>query len=259
MRTKFGIGVAWVAALVLLYVPVLNALALSFNSAKRGWQWEGFTTRWYAVAWNDSVIRAATANTAIVGMLAVGISVSVGGAAAYEIMKLTKATQARAITLALLAVLVPDFLFAITHAVLYSALSVPKGVLTIAISQSLVGTAFVVLFALVAMRSVDLGHLARAARAFGASDRQIRRRIFLPLARPALMVSAGFVAVYSAQDFLFAFFVGGPGSTTLAVHLQSQIRFGSTGVTNVAYSALVLSSCALATLLHRTNLRGDTQ
>lgn len=77
----------------------------------------------------------------------------------------------------------------------------------IPLAQSLIGIPFVTRAVVPVLRSID-PHLREAAASMGASPRQVRRDIDLPIARRALTVGAGFAFAISLGEFGATSFVG---------------------------------------------------
>lgn len=72
-------GFATIAILVFaaIYTPIITVVAYSFNSGESIAIWEGFSFRWYPIAWNDEAVREVTLRSlaiasvaAVVGTLA---------------------------------------------------------------------------------------------------------------------------------------------------------------------------------------------
>src|SRR3954471_14228064 len=72
---------AWVVY-VFLYAPILVLVAFSFNKARRGARWTGFTGDWYAKLVADEQMRRAVVNSLIVAGIAPWVTPFIGTAAA---------------------------------------------------------------------------------------------------------------------------------------------------------------------------------
>jgi spermidine/putrescine transport system permease protein len=81
-----------------------------------------------------------------------------------------------------------------------------------------------------------------AASDLGANERQILRRITLPLLAPAIFAGALLAFAISIDDFITSFFVAGPGATTLPVYIFGMIRSTVTPEVNAISTLLLLFS-----------------
>ena len=86
--TRVALGV-WVAAvLAFLYVPIVVICLYAFNSSNvQSWPIPGFTTRWFHVAWRSEEVRQALWLSVKAGLLATGVALVLGTAAATAIAR----------------------------------------------------------------------------------------------------------------------------------------------------------------------------
>jgi spermidine/putrescine transport system permease protein len=82
--------------------------------------------------------------------------------------------------------------------------------------------------------------LVEAAQDLGAGRFTVLRRIILPLLRPGIVAGGLLAFTLSVDDFVITFFVAGPGSTTLPIHIYSMIKHGTPPVIN-ALSTILLT------------------
>jgi spermidine/putrescine transport system permease protein len=106
-------------------------------------------------------------------------------------------------------------------------------------------TAFCVPFALLPIRArlsqLDAAPFEAAAD-LGANERQILRRITLPLLSPAIISGALLAFAISIDDFITSYFIAGPGSTTLPVYIFGMIRSTVTPEVDAISTLLLLFS-----------------
>ena len=74
------------------------------------------------------------------------------------------------------------------------------------------------------------------------AEREILRRVTLPLLSPAIVSGALLAFAISIDDFITSFFVAGPGSTTLPVYIFGMIRSTVTPEVDAISSLLLLFS-----------------
>ena len=54
---------------VMLYAPILTLIAFSFNDSRRNVVWQGFTTKYYLVAWENQALIEAMGNSLTIAVL----------------------------------------------------------------------------------------------------------------------------------------------------------------------------------------------
>ena len=70
------------ATLLFLYLPLITLMAFSFNTQRRNIVWQGFTTDWYAKAFNDYSLMQAFTNSLTIAAICTVVSVILGALAA---------------------------------------------------------------------------------------------------------------------------------------------------------------------------------
>ena len=83
--------------------------------------------------------------------------------------------------------------------------------------------------------------LDEAALTEGANEWQVFRRILLPLARPGIAVTAMISFLFSWNEFLFAFMIGGPGAQTLPAAFPGLVTPHGTYWGQLAAASVVVS------------------
>lgn len=78
----------WVLAVMLfLYLPLFVLMAFSFNDSKRNVVWRGFTTKYYAKAWENDQLWDAMLNSLTIAGLATVFSLIIGSMAAVMLWR----------------------------------------------------------------------------------------------------------------------------------------------------------------------------
>src|SRR5262245_42476812 len=80
----------WINAVVLylfLYAPIAVVIMYSFNSAKHGGPWRGFTTEWFGVLLNRPEKLSAVRNTLILATTSTAISTLLGTLLGYGLSR----------------------------------------------------------------------------------------------------------------------------------------------------------------------------
>jgi spermidine/putrescine transport system permease protein len=119
------------------------------------------------------------------------------------------------------------------------------------------GTAYVAL--VVGTRLHDLDpNLEEAARDLGANAWQTFYRVTLPLIWPGVLGGALLAFTLSFDDFVIAFFVTGPGSSTLPIEIYSMVKRGVTPEINALATLILAVSVILIALSLRLQRQSDT-
>src|SRR6185437_13979795 len=71
------------ALYLFLYAPLAVVIVYSFNAARFGSGWAGFTTKWYAALWDNSLALNATKNTLLLAVCSTAISTVLGTLLGY--------------------------------------------------------------------------------------------------------------------------------------------------------------------------------
>ncbi len=229
------------AVLIFLYLPLVYVVGYSFNAGRIVMIWSGFSLHWYAVALQDINIQRALTNSLKIALVATLLSTTLAVLAALGLVRMRRNGKRIAWALIGIPLIIPEIVLAIGTLAFFMAVKIPLGIF----GMTLAHTAFCIPFALLPIRArlsqLDAAPF-EAASDLGANDRQILRRITLPLLSPAI-ISGGLLAfAISIDDFITSFFLSGPGSTTLPVYIFGMIRSNVTPEVNAISTMLLLFS-----------------
>ena len=71
-----------IATFVILYAPIATLVIYSFNGGTSVAAWGGFSTKWYAVAWENSQVQEATLRSVFIATLSSAIATTLATMAA---------------------------------------------------------------------------------------------------------------------------------------------------------------------------------
>jgi len=230
-----------------LYLPMAVLVLFSFNSSKYGLRWEFYTLEWYRSLATDETLVWAAFNTLLVATLAASLACVVGTLGAIGIFRYR--FKGRAVLQGLLSVTLmsPDIVMAVSLLVLFIALHVKLGFLTLLLSHTTFCLPFVTMTVLSRLEGFD-PHLIEAAEDLGADEWQAMRQVVLPLAMPAILAGWLLSFTISLDDVVVSFFVTGPEFEVLPLKIYSMVRLGVKPEVNAlaslmfAVSLLVVSS-----------------
>lgn len=251
---RLWIKILLTGVFLFLYAPILVLIAFSFNDSKRNITWQGFTTKYYAVAWNNADLIEAFTNSLIIAFVATIFATIIGamvglvlwrfrfpGKTAYEgFMALPIVIPEISMGVALMA-----FFFKIGWMTSDAGWPFNLGPIIVA------HIAFCFPFVAVVVRSRLVGfnmQLEEASRDLGANQWQTFWNVLYPFMKPGLIAGALLAFTLSLDDFVITYFTSGPGSVTFPVKVYSLVRRGITPDINAASTILILIT-VVATVL----------
>jgi spermidine/putrescine transport system permease protein len=230
---------------VFLYLPIVVLVLFSFSASRYASVWSGFTVDWYAKLLHNERILHVLINSLMVSVAATVLAAVFGTAAAFAFSRLRFRGQSSVESLFYLPIVMPELVQGIALLILFTVvLAVPLGLTTIAIAHTVFGIAYVAAVVRARLDGLD-PRLEEAARDLGATPRQIFLRITLPLIMPGVIGGALLAFTLSFDDFVIAFFVTGPGSSTLPVEIYSMVKRGVTPEINALATLILLVSVIL--------------
>jgi putative spermidine/putrescine transport system permease protein len=211
-------------ALVIFFIINLIAMVATVVVNSLGTRWlgtwlpAGFTTKWYASAWNEFQLDQVLVVTFEVVGAVVVLSGALGVPAAYALARREFPGKKLVTLLFLLPLLVPPITFGIPLAtVLYKAGL--AGSMSGVVLANLVPTVpFVILVMIPFIEQID-PRIEAAARVFGAGTTRLFIYVLLPLLAPGMLAALLLVLVRTIAMFELTFFTAGPTSQTLVVAL----------------------------------------
>ncbi len=236
--------------LVFFYLPIAALVIQSFNQARFGGSWAGFSFRWYVELWNRADIHQATWNTLKIAFASTGISLVLGTLAAWSLHRYTSRLQRLHQGLVYAPLVVPDILMGISLLLLFVNLNIPLSLNTIIVAHTTFCVSYVALVMLGRLQDFDES-MIEAARDLGAGWVTIIRRILFPLLAPGLAAGGLLAFTLSVDDFVITFLVSGPGDTTLPVKIFSMMRRSSPQVINALSVIFMTVTFALVIISQR--------
>jgi spermidine/putrescine transport system permease protein len=235
-----------VAVYAFLYLPIAVVMLYSFNAAKRGGPWRGFSTAAYTTLAHSPEKLAALSNTLILAASSTLISSVLGTLLGYGLSRYQFPAKKLFARLIYLPVVIPDIVAAIALLIFYSFLRDALGLFELGLTtMMLTHITFQIPFVAIVVRSrlADLDPtIEEAAHDLGANPWQKFRHITLPLMWPGILAGAALAFTLSIDDFVVSFFTAGPGSTTLPILIYSSVKRGITPDINALSTLIVLVS-----------------
>jgi len=229
-----------------LYAPIAVVVIYSFNTARFGAGWKGFTTKWYAALMGDSQALAAAKTTLLLALVSTAISTALGTLLGYGLARYRFPGRKFAARFLYLPVFVPDIVMAVSLLLFYSLLRrwfefFELGLTTMVLAHVTFQVPFVTI--VVRARLFDLDPaIEEAAHDLGASSWQTFGHVTLPMMFPGVVAGALLAFTLSLDDFVVSFFTSGPGSTTLPILIYSSVKRGVTPDINALSTLLLVAS-----------------
>jgi spermidine/putrescine transport system permease protein len=238
-------AITWLYVLWSL-VPVLIAMAFSFNKGRSRSTWQGFSVRWWwtdaASVAKDDALQLAVRNSLLLGLLTVVIVVPLGVLLAIGLSRWRARLSHGANVISLIPLVTPEIVMGASLFIVFRELytGVPLG----RSAQILGHVTFTLSFVVVIVRGrlVAIGPVyEEAARDLGAKAGQALRLVILPLLWPAIFASVVIVFATSLDDFVIASFLSSGASTeTVPIRIYGSARGGATPALNAVATLMLI-------------------
>lgn len=215
--------------LILMYSPIVIIAIFSFTEAKVLGNWTGFSLKLYENLFSGSVSASlfkAIENTLSIGILAAIFSTLLGSVAAVGIYNLHGKKKQVITFFNDIPMLNPDIITGISLFLLFVAVGVSQGYLTVLLAHISFCTPYVVLSVMPKLRQMN-PNTYEAALDLGATPSVALRKVIFPQIRPGMI--SGFILSFtlSIDDFAVTLFTkGNQGLETLSTYIYADARKG---------------------------------
>ena len=255
MKKFFAQAYVWIL-LIILYAPILIIAIYSFTEAKVLGNWTGFSFNLYRNVFsgglNNSLVRAIE-NTLSIGLISAFLSTILGTISAIGIHNLRGRKRKVMTFLNDIPMLNPDIITGISLFVLFVALGISQGYMTVVLAHVSFCTPYVILSIMPKLRQLP-ANIYEAALDLGASPSQAMRKVIVPQIRPGMI--SGFILEFtlSFDDVAVTLFTKGNGGLeTLSTYIYADARKG--GLTPEIRPIMTLIFIAVLILLIIINFR----
>ncbi len=253
MRRSPVLSIVSSAIYVFLYAPIIVVVVYSFNKARYGAGWTGFTTKWYGVLWNNDVAIQAAINTLILAATSTLVSTVLGTLLGYGLSRYPFPGKAFFSWVLFLPVVIPDIVFAVALLLFYGLVRDHLGLFQLGMGTMVIAhVTFQIPFVALVVRARCSGMnkaLEEASHDLGANSWQTFWHVTFPLILPGITSGALLAFTLSLDDFVVSFFTAGPGSTTLPILIYSSVKRGITPDINALSALMVFASVILVILV----------
>lgn len=225
----------------LLYLPIIILVIMSFNKSKIGYNWGGFSLKWYESLFNNQAMVDAFLHSIWLGLAAATVSTLIGTLTALALHRYD--FRAKGLLNGLLFVLMmsPEIVLAISLLALFLIVGIQLGFVTLLIAHITFCLPFVVITVTARLSSLDT-RVLEAARDLGANEFTMIRTVLVPIILPAIL--AGWVLAFtlSLDDVVVSTFNTGPEFEILPLQIYSMVRVGVKPEVNAVGTILLVIS-----------------
>jgi spermidine/putrescine transport system permease protein len=233
-----------------LYLPIVIVVLFAFNdTTRRVTAWDGFSTKWFGVALNDSVVQKALLNSFLVAVPNAILATLFGTMAALGLQRVGKKMKLGFDALTYTSIIVPEIVIALATLVMFATgfdiieswfgIKINFGHATIIAAHVLFNTSLVLLLVRARLSGMDRT-LVEASSDLFATPLRTFLQITFPMLLPAIVAGFLLAFTFSFDDYVITTFVSGPGSSTLPLFIFGQVKRGVTPETN-AVATMILA------------------
>ncbi|MER7589783.1 ABC transporter permease [Micromonospora sp. NPDC127501] len=257
---------AWIVwgVVIFFFLNLLGVVAsVLVSSFGRRWfdTWlpDGYTTSWYARAWDEFALLSVIVVTLEVSVLVVGLSLVIGVPAAYALARRSFPGKRLIFLVFLLPILMPPITYGIPLATVLYKFGLAGHMSGVVLANLVPSVPFVILTMTPFIEQID-PRIESAARMCGAGLRTVFLRVLTPLLVPGILASAILVLVRTVGMFELTFLTAGPDSQTLVVALYySMSASGIRAQQSVDAMAVIYTSMMLVLLVVALRYVNPTQ
>lgn len=232
-----------------LYAPIIVLMVFSFNESRTRGNWTGFSLKWYIELFSDRQVLEALYNTLTIAVIATIVSTIVGTFAAVGFMEFSKNKRKILLSINQVPVLNPDIVIGIGLMVLFTALNIEFGMLTLIIAHIVFTTPYVILSVLPKLKMMDR-NLSEAAMDLGATPMQTLFKVIIPEIKQGIVAGAMMAFTLSIDDFVISFFTKGKGLNTISTTVYSMARRGINPTINALSTIMFVVTLILLVIVY---------
>lgn len=250
-RPRIGLRAYFLGMIALLYLPIGILLVFSFNEgASISLPLRGFTLDWYEEVFARGELINAARNSVVVALVSSTLATALGTMLALLLARFKFRGKPGLAALAMLPLIVPYVVLGFALLILFSALDIPRSLVTIAAGHTVLALPFVVLIVLARLTGFDAA-LEDAAMDLGATYRATLRLVVLPVIAPAVVAAWLVAFTVSFDEVALALFLVGR-EQTFPVYLAGAIRFTGSLPHLIAGAVLLMgATMAMALIAER--------
>lgn len=209
---------------LLLYLPIIVLVVLSFNKSKARVAWRGFTFQWYANLFDNSRITDAFTTTLTLAFGSALAATIIGVVGAIGISAMKKRNYSIMLGATNIPMLNAEIVTALSLTLLFIRF-IKLGFTTVFIGHVTFGVPYVILNVLPRLRTLNK-NAYEAALDLGATPLYAFFKVCWPELMPGIMSGFLMAATMSMDDFVITYFTRGPGINTISTMVYSEVKRG---------------------------------
>jgi putative spermidine/putrescine transport system permease protein len=240
-RAPFGLGLAALAGLAFLHLPILLIFLYAFTTEDRSYQFPppGLTLQWFAVTWNREDVWPPLWLSLRVAAVATLLAILLGTLCAAAMSRAKFFGKDAISLLVILPIALPGIITGISLRSAFSLMDIPFSTWTIVLGHATFCIVVVYNNAVARFRRLS-GSLIEASADLGANGFQTFRYVILPNLGTALLAGGMLAFALSFDEVIVTTFTAGQQSTLPIWMLEELVRPRQRPVTNVVAMVVVL-------------------
>ena len=241
-----------------LYAPIAVLMLYSFNDSKSRRIWHGFTTKWYVELLGDADILHSLYVTLLVAVIAAVLATLLGTVAAIGIHNMRRRTRTAYLTVNNIPMSSSDTIMGVTFMLLFAAIGLDKGYLTLILAHVTFCTPYVILNVMPKLRQLDK-NAYEAALDLGCHPFKAFFKVVLPEIMPGIATGMLMAFTLSIDDFVISYFCSGPTSQTLSVLIYSMTKRKVSPTINALSAVMFVVVLTLLLIVNIRQMRDESR
>jgi len=241
------------AVYLFLFLPISVVIANSFNAtnSKPYLSWKGFTFNWYVKLFENNALLTSFGNTLIIAVVSTVLATAIGTLGAVGMYRYKFRGKGIIDGLLYIPVVIPEIVLGISLLTIFSAVNVPRGMLTLILAHVSFCVPFVVFNVRARLSGYD-SSIEEASMDLGANRIRTFFEVTLPVLWPGITGGALLSFTLSIDDVIISYFVNGQ-TKTYPLRVMESIKSGVAPDVN-ALSALILIGTILLAVIPQSGI-----
>ncbi len=237
---------------IMLYLPILIIIMLSFNDSQTSESFSGFTLKWYAEIFQNESLYTSILNSLLVAVYSTIIATVVGVASALGIHSLNKKRKKQILLLNNVPMLNSEIVTGISVMLVFMMLLpiFPNifGFTTMLVAHVFFTTPYVILSVMPKLREMDES-LYEASCDLGVHPVKSIFLVVIPCIKTGIITGALLAFTMSVDDFVISYFTSGNGFTNFSNWIYGKLGRKEFSPAAYAYNALLTIITLLVVLI----------
>jgi putative spermidine/putrescine transport system permease protein len=258
-EASWGLKLAALGGLLFLHLPILLIFLYAFTTEERSYAFPppGYTTEWFAVAWNRDDIWPPLWLSLKVAAISTVMAMILGTLAAAAMARANFFGRDQVSLLILLPIALPGVITGMSLRSAFGVLDIPFSTWTIVLGHATFCIVIVYNNAIARMRRLS-GGILEASADLGANSFQTFRHVLLPNLGSALLAGGMLAFALSFDEVIVTTFTAGQQSTLPIWMLNELVRPRQRPVTNVV-AIMVFAATFVPILIAYYLTRGGSE